>query len=376
MVIDKEGNILFTSAVTASIFTGSFTGSFQPTNHFIPDSNETYDLGSNTNRWRDLYLSGSTIYLDDVALSKNTDGDLEVKDGNGNFKSIRADEVIIGTGDNATRLKINNGRLSAINKNDSRDESIESAISASFAETSSLSVSSSYAITASHALNVPDTASHALTAVTASYTAGTASFANSATTASYTSTGDGVFSGSFSGSFVGDASNLNVNPFPFTGSGEMQGKLTVESFQDYVDEDYVESYFAGTAIASSGDIALTGSIFSTYINADQFTGSFSGSLSGSFTGSFGGTADSASHAETASYFSGTVTSASLAETASFYGGTVTSASFAETSSYSHIASQSVNNNTASGSLSFWQGSQAEYDLISASADDNTIYFVV
>jgi len=125
------------------------------------------------------------------------------------------------------------------------------------AEGGSLTGTSSYAITASHALNVPDTASHALTAVSSSFTAN----------------GDGIFSGSFSGSFVGDASNLNVNPFPFTGSGEMQGKLTIESFQDYVD-DYVDSYFAGTAMALSGDVALTGSIFSAYINANTFTGSF------------------------------------------------------------------------------------------------------
>jgi hypothetical protein len=52
-----------------------------------------------------------------------------------------------------------------------------------------------------------------------------------------------------------------------------------------------------------------------------------------------------------------------------------SSSFAETSSYALVASQSVNNNASSGSLSFWQGSQAEYDLISASADLNTVYFI-
>ena len=53
----------------------------------------------------------------------------------------------------------------------------------------------------------------------------------------------------------------------------MQGKLTIESFNDYID-DYVEDYFAGTALASSGDIALTGSIFGPYQNANSFTGSF------------------------------------------------------------------------------------------------------
>ena len=140
-------------------------------------------------------------------------------------------------------------------------------------EGTQLTGTSSFAITASHATNVPTTASHALTAVTASHTAGTASIANNATSASYSSTGDGVFSGSFSGSFFGDGDGINVNPFPFTGSGEMQGKLTIESFNDYID-DYVEDYFAGTALASSGDIALTGSIFGAYQNANSFTGSF------------------------------------------------------------------------------------------------------
>lgn len=126
--------------------------------------------------------------------------------------------------------------------------------------TGDLTGTSSYAITASHALNVPDTASHALTSVTSSYS-------------TFASSGDGVFNGSFSGSFTGDASNLDINPFPFTGSGEMQGKLVVESFNDYID-DYVDSYFAGTAIASNGDIALTGSIFGAYQHANSFTGSF------------------------------------------------------------------------------------------------------
>lgn len=38
----------------------------------IPDQDVTYDLGSVTNRWRDLYLSGSTIYLGNTEISANT----------------------------------------------------------------------------------------------------------------------------------------------------------------------------------------------------------------------------------------------------------------------------------------------------------------
>lgn len=142
----------------------------------------------------------------------------------------------------------------------SNSRTSDSASIAAHATTLSADATASHAlsaVTSSHSLNVPDTASHALTAVSSSFTAN----------------GDGVFSGSFSGSFFGDGDGINVNPFPFTGSGGMQGKLTIESFQDYVD-DYVESYFAGTTMALSGDVALTGSIFSAYINASAFTGSF------------------------------------------------------------------------------------------------------
>jgi hypothetical protein len=68
-------------------------------------------------------------------------------------------------------------------------------------------------------------------------------------------------------------------------------------------------------------------------------------------------------------------SSSFAETSSFLLGSVDSASFSETSSYALLSLQSINNNASSGSLSFWQGSQTEYNLISASANPNTVYFI-
>jgi hypothetical protein len=37
----------------------------------VPSSNVTYSLGSTTNRWKDLWLSGSTIYLGDATLSSS-----------------------------------------------------------------------------------------------------------------------------------------------------------------------------------------------------------------------------------------------------------------------------------------------------------------
>jgi len=61
-----------------------------------------------------------------------------------------------------------------------------------------------------------------------------------------------------------------------------------------------------------------------------------------------------------------------------------SACFATTASFassipnnitSSITTKVTNINNNSGSLNFWQGTQVEYNLISASADPNTVYFV-
>lgn len=57
---------------------GPFTGTFLATGHILPDTNEAYDLGSPDKRFRDLYLSGSTLYLGDTQLSTDEQGGLKV----------------------------------------------------------------------------------------------------------------------------------------------------------------------------------------------------------------------------------------------------------------------------------------------------------
>ena len=48
----------------------------------IPNANITYDLGSQTRRWRDLYLSGNTIHLgDSVTISATTTGNINISSG-------------------------------------------------------------------------------------------------------------------------------------------------------------------------------------------------------------------------------------------------------------------------------------------------------
>ncbi len=69
-----------TSEYTFGLTNGTFTGSL------IPDSNEVYDLGSPTNKFRDLFLSGNTITL----------GTLDLKDSNGNLVVVDSDGNKIG----------------------------------------------------------------------------------------------------------------------------------------------------------------------------------------------------------------------------------------------------------------------------------------
>jgi hypothetical protein len=45
---------------------------------FLPGITETYDLGSSTYKWKDLHLSGSSIYLGNLILQDNGDGTLGV----------------------------------------------------------------------------------------------------------------------------------------------------------------------------------------------------------------------------------------------------------------------------------------------------------
>ena len=70
VTFDSAGNT-YTFAFTNTTFTGSL----------IPDSNEVYDLGSATNKFRSLFLSGDTITL----------GTLDLKDSNGKFVVIDSD---------------------------------------------------------------------------------------------------------------------------------------------------------------------------------------------------------------------------------------------------------------------------------------------
>lgn len=48
----------------------------------IPDTNEAYDIGNLSNRWKDLYLSGNSIYIGNSTISATSNG-ISINNGNG-----------------------------------------------------------------------------------------------------------------------------------------------------------------------------------------------------------------------------------------------------------------------------------------------------
>jgi hypothetical protein len=273
-----------------------------------------------------IYSSGSTKFGDTSDDTHERTGSLLVS---GNITLVEGG-ILTGTASIANTATTASHVVTASFADTSTTASqADNATSASIADEISQLATASFAITASHATNVPTTASHALTAVTASHTAGTASFANSAVTSSHTAgtasiadlattasyavtsshtegtasfanyatsasyaisasheityeissslaetasfarTGDGIFSGSFNG----DGSGLTgVGAFPYTGSADIFGALQITASDDGYVDDYISSYIeGGIAIHTDGGIITTGSI-----NATEFSGSYYG----------------------------------------------------------------------------------------------------
>jgi hypothetical protein len=57
------------SGVIVDSETHTVYGNFVPQGHIVPDTNIAYDLGTATSRFRDIYLSGSSIYLGDAVIT-------------------------------------------------------------------------------------------------------------------------------------------------------------------------------------------------------------------------------------------------------------------------------------------------------------------
>ena len=73
------------------------------TTHLIPDTNITYDLGSSTHKFRDLYLDGTSIYLGSTILKDDGAGNLQVNLTN--VLQVAADDSTIRTINSGESIK-------------------------------------------------------------------------------------------------------------------------------------------------------------------------------------------------------------------------------------------------------------------------------
>ena len=72
-------------------------GSLRTYGNILPGADSTYDLGSSTEKWRDLYLSGNTIYLGDERIS--ADNDTLKVNGKSLFNYSSPDDALISISD-------------------------------------------------------------------------------------------------------------------------------------------------------------------------------------------------------------------------------------------------------------------------------------
>src|SRR5210317_1686104 len=103
--------------ITVDTTVAPATGSISLANmqsHISPGSDSTFDLGTSSNRWRDLYLSGNSLIIGDTTLTSEAGatGGLNVTatDGGGQAK-LNAASVVIGTGSDAVTLQSSGGSL-------------------------------------------------------------------------------------------------------------------------------------------------------------------------------------------------------------------------------------------------------------------------
>ena len=94
-------------------------GNINVSGNVIPAANTTYNLGSATNKWNDLYLAGNTIYIGNAQLSTTSGGNLTLQNPDGGrfvvIGNTEADSSKIANGNSRVATHTSNIELVANN---------------------------------------------------------------------------------------------------------------------------------------------------------------------------------------------------------------------------------------------------------------------
>lgn len=101
-----EGKTGSYATTGSNIFIGNQTHS----GSIIPSVDNTYDLGSSTHQWRDVYISSGSLYIDGTKVISSTAQELQITTDNGQSIKILesgTDSIILQTADGDIELKSN-----------------------------------------------------------------------------------------------------------------------------------------------------------------------------------------------------------------------------------------------------------------------------
>lgn len=102
----NSGKYLTTNGTSASWATLTIPNLSAVNQSIVPDTNEAYDLGSSTLKFRDLYLSGTTLYVGDATITTSGGAVLTVK-----AKSVGGG--LLNGGENLSTLTLSSPPVSA-----------------------------------------------------------------------------------------------------------------------------------------------------------------------------------------------------------------------------------------------------------------------
>jgi len=106
IIIDGVSGNIGISTNPSSNYILNIVGNIKVAGNIIPNTSNAFDLGSSLNKWKNLYLSGDSIYLDDLVLSRGSNISLNIKDVRGNYRDINLSNINLYNNSNKLTIGI------------------------------------------------------------------------------------------------------------------------------------------------------------------------------------------------------------------------------------------------------------------------------
>ena len=229
-------------------FNDSGVGSNEMTGHFLPATHDTYDLGSADVRWKDLYMTGTSIYM---GASGATDGKISWDNATSTFAFEDASGGTANVSSNVSAGNVQLGVTTANTIDTTSGGLVLDSADGTVIINGNLTVSGTTTTVDSTTLNVVDlniTVANGAASAAAANGAGLTVDGPAGATITYTNTNN---SWNFNKDLQMGANNIVT-------SGEFQGKATSAEYADLAERfEADEIYVPGTVVELGGDKEVT-----------------------------------------------------------------------------------------------------------------------